>query len=105
MRDIQFKYEALAKDIENNIKSGLYQVGEKLPSIRDLHKKMNVSVVTVNKALEELERIGLIESKPKSGYYVKLSTWNSLEEPSYQKCFDHCSNEFLFMKRLTRFYH
>ncbi|MCK5312001.1 MAG: PLP-dependent aminotransferase family protein, partial [Desulfobacteraceae bacterium] len=41
-----------------------------LPSIRSLHKRTNLSISTVYKAYVELESMGLIEARPKSGYFV-----------------------------------
>ncbi|NVJ60714.1 MAG: PLP-dependent aminotransferase family protein [Gammaproteobacteria bacterium] len=44
--------------------------GEKLPSLRGLASKLQVSVPTVKQGYEELERLGEIEARPKSGYYL-----------------------------------
>jgi DNA-binding GntR family transcriptional regulator len=40
MEDVKkvFRYRHLAEEIEQKILSGIYQPGEKLPSIRKLHK-------------------------------------------------------------------
>ncbi|MBU2511951.1 PLP-dependent aminotransferase family protein [bacterium] len=73
-----FRYKVLARDIEKKIKNGVYKPGEKLPSTRELHKKLNLSISTVYKAYIELEKKGLIEARPKSGYYVKLFTVENL---------------------------
>ncbi len=69
--DSRFRYQVLAREIKTKIKSGIYKPGEKLPSTRELHKKLNLSISTVYKAYIELEKNGLIEARPKSGYYVK----------------------------------
>jgi len=45
--------------------------GDKLPSLRSLSKKLTVSIATVKLAYEELERLKIIEAKPRSGYYLK----------------------------------
>ncbi|MBU3915801.1 PLP-dependent aminotransferase family protein [bacterium] len=66
-----FKYQLLARELEEKILSGTYKIGEKLPSVREMRKRLNLSVSTVFKALIELETKGLIEARPKSGYYVK----------------------------------
>jgi DNA-binding transcriptional MocR family regulator len=66
-----FLYSNLAKEIGGKIKDNTFQTGEKLPSIRALHLKLNLSISTVYKAYIELEKQGFIEARPKSGYYVR----------------------------------
>ncbi|MFH2066302.1 MAG: PLP-dependent aminotransferase family protein [Pseudomonadota bacterium] len=65
-----FRYESLAKELETKIQNGTYRSGDKLPSIREFHHHLNLSISTVYKAFIELEAVGLIEARPKSGYYV-----------------------------------
>ena len=43
---------------------------EPLPSIRRLAREQRVSVITVQRAYEDLERDGLIRSRPGKGFYV-----------------------------------
>ncbi len=69
--DNQFLYTNLARELGEKIKNNTFKTGEKLPSIRSLHQKLSLSISTVYKAYIELEKQGLIEAKPKSGYYVK----------------------------------
>jgi DNA-binding transcriptional MocR family regulator len=76
-----FRYLALADTIEKGIRTGVYQAGEKLPSIRQLHVKTRLSISTVSKALFELEKRGVVDSRPKSGYYVKPLLENILPIP------------------------
>ncbi len=68
-----FRYQQLAEDIKEKIQLGLFKTGEKLPSTRELHKKLNLSISTIYKAYIELEKEGLIEAVPKSGYFVRPS--------------------------------
>ncbi len=67
----QFLYQKLAEQIAGQIQSGVYESGQKLPSINTLRKTLNKSVSTVYRAYVELEFMGLIDARPKSGYYVK----------------------------------
>jgi len=41
-----------------------------LPSIRALAREQRVSVITVQRAYEELERDGLVRSRPGKGFFV-----------------------------------
>ena len=43
---------------------------EALPSIRGLAREQRVSVITVQRAYEDLEREGLIRSRPGKGFFV-----------------------------------
>jgi DNA-binding transcriptional MocR family regulator len=64
-------YGAIAQELEELIRSGTLPVGDQLPSIRSLCLSRKVSTATALKAYEALESGGLIESKPRSGYFVK----------------------------------
>ncbi len=66
-----FKYEEVSNSIQRMIEQGALKSGEKLQSVRSLSKKQNISLSTANKAYEELIIKGLIEARPKSGYYVR----------------------------------
>lgn len=44
--------------------------GEALPSIRALAREQRVSVITVQRAYDDLEREGLIRSRPGKGFFV-----------------------------------
>jgi DNA-binding transcriptional MocR family regulator len=67
-----FKYQEIAFRLEGMIEEGTLKIGDKLPSVRQLSKEQNVSMSTVFQAYYHLESKGLIESRPKSGYYVRF---------------------------------
>jgi DNA-binding transcriptional MocR family regulator len=69
-RDKLKRYEALAADIAASIENGTLKPGHKLPSVRQLRASRNVSPATVFEAYYLLEARGLIQSRPRSGYYV-----------------------------------
>ena len=56
--------------IKGKILSGEFELGTKLPSLRQLAKENGISVTTVETAYNQLLVEGYIESRPKSGYYV-----------------------------------
>ncbi len=80
-----FRYRSLAEEIEHKIRNGTYQPGEKLPSIRKLHKQSNLSISTIYHAYMELESMGLVEARPKSGYYVNPVALQDLKVPRFKK--------------------
>ena len=56
--------------IKANIIAGVYQPGEKLPSVRDLAAEAAVNPNTMQKALTELERSGLVYTQRTSGRFI-----------------------------------
>lgn len=75
-------YRKIAKTIEEQIQSDTLKLGDKLPSVRSSQKLYNVSLNTVKQAYLELESRSLIESRPKSGYFVSKSSQRKLALPS-----------------------
>jgi len=71
--DDDFLYARIATRLEVQIKQNLLNAGDKLPSVRALSHEQGISISTAYKAYVELENMGLIEARPKSGYYVKFS--------------------------------
>jgi DNA-binding transcriptional MocR family regulator len=64
-------YEDVAARISGMIESGTYQAGDRLPSVRELSRRMQVSINTVTSAYVRLENLQLIEARPQSGYFVR----------------------------------
>jgi DNA-binding transcriptional MocR family regulator len=64
-------YRAVTQELNEMIRGGSLAVGDKLPSVRSLCESRKISPATVLKAYEALEAQGLIESRPRSGYYVR----------------------------------
>ena len=63
-------YLQLMERIQHDIISGVYQPGDKLPSVRDLALDAEVNPNTMQKALSELERSGLVYSHRTSGRFI-----------------------------------
>ena len=63
-------YEQLVDGLEREIVTGLLKPQEQLPSIRELSSTLGVNPNTVQKALQELDRIGIIVSAPGRGVFV-----------------------------------
>lgn len=78
-------YQKIAHIIEEQIFSETLKIGDKLPSIRALQKLHNVSLNTVKQAFLELESKSLIESRPKSGFYISKTSNRKLSLPSMNK--------------------
>jgi DNA-binding transcriptional MocR family regulator len=80
-QDHDFLYTQLVGRFENQIKQNLLKCGDKLPSVRALSQEQGISISTAYKAYVELENMGMIEARPKSGYYVKFSTSRYTKSP------------------------
>jgi len=83
-----FRYVALADEIQKSIMKGTFAPGEKLPSLRKLHLQIGLSVSTVHQAYIELEKRGRVEAREKSGFYVKALNENPLCNPAREKGMD-----------------
>ena len=64
------KYQQILENIKNDILSGRYQPGQKLPSEAALLKRFGASRITVGRALRELQQAGLVQRRKGSGTYV-----------------------------------
>lgn len=63
-------YLQIIERVQMDIITGRYQPGDKLPSVRDLAPEAAVNPNTMQKALSELERSGLIYSQRTSGRFI-----------------------------------
>ncbi len=63
-------YTQLVEQIELRIVSGQYHAGERLPAVRDMAAQAEVNPNTMQKALAELERKGLVYTQRTSGRYI-----------------------------------
>lgn len=67
------KYLQIAGGIEQMIQGEVLRIGDKLPSVRVLCEEYGISMGTAFQAYYHLESKGLIEARPKSGYYVRFN--------------------------------
>jgi len=67
------RYGQLAALLQQQIERGVWQPGERIPSIRQSCKTHSLSPMTVLQAYQLLESRGLILARPQSGYYVKAA--------------------------------
>lgn len=67
-------YTQIVERLSLNIVSGNYLPGQKIPSVRELALDASVNPNTMQKALAELERIGLVFSQRTSGRFITEDT-------------------------------
>ena len=75
-------YEQVADRIRALVAEGTLKLGDRLPSVRKLHKQLSVSISTVLEAYRLLEDEGLIEARPQSGYFIKRTALGQPDEPN-----------------------
>ena len=63
-------YSQLVEQIKIGIVSGMFPPGERLPSVRDLATEAGVNPNTMQRAMTELERDGLVYSQRTAGRVV-----------------------------------
>jgi len=78
MQNVKFNgsdhlYLQVASGLEKMIAEEVLHIGDKLPSVRVLSDEYGISMGTAFQAYYHLEGKGLIESRPKSGYYVRFN--------------------------------
>lgn len=74
-------YQDIADKTERLIIEGTLRVGDRLPSVRQSCQIHGVSPITVTQAYYLLESRGLVETRPKSGYFVRGRLGKNLPEP------------------------
>ena len=84
------KYLAMADTLKREILSGKYETRERFPSEGMLVRRFGVSRPTVERALRELKREGLLESRSGSGSYLTFAALNATGSigviaPDYRK--------------------
>lgn len=75
------RYEKIASEIAELIRTGVLKVGQKIPSIRQACQTYNVSPSTIFQAYYLLEDMGFVVAKERSGYFVRAHLVDVLAEP------------------------
>ena len=63
-------YAQITEQIKRAVVSGVLEPGARLPSVRDLAREAGVNPNTMQRALAELERGGLVYSQRTSGRFI-----------------------------------
>lgn len=78
-------YEQVSSQIKNKIMNGTLEPGEMLPSMRALAKDLHISVITVQRAYEDLIRDGFIETVSGKGSFVASQNKEFIQEEQLRK--------------------
>jgi len=78
-------YEQITSQMKEQIINGELQAGQPLPSMRGLAKSLHISVITVQKAYEDLQRDGFIDTTIGKGTYVSTNNTEFYQEEQQKK--------------------
>jgi GntR family transcriptional regulator len=82
-------YEQITSQMKAMIMSGQLQTGDPIPSMRALAKSIHVSVITVQKAYEDLQRDGFIETTVGRGSFVAAQNKEFYQEEQQRQAEQH----------------
>lgn len=82
-------YEQITSQIKAMIMSGELQAGDAIPSMRALAKSIHVSVITVQRAYEDLQRDGFIETTVGRGSFVSSQNKDFYQEELQRQAEEH----------------
>lgn len=82
-------YEQITSQMKAMIMSGKLQTGDPIPSMRALAKSIHVSVITVQKAYEDLQRDGFIETTVGRGSFVAARNKDFYQEEQQRMAEEH----------------
>lgn len=71
------------------VMSGELKTGDSIPSMRNLAKTIHVSVITVQKAYEELQRDGFIETTVGKGSFISAQNKDFIQEEQQKLIEEH----------------
>lgn len=82
-------YEQITSQMKAMVMSGELQTGDPLPSMRSLAKSLHISVITVQKAYEDLQRDGFIETTVGRGSFIAAQNKEFYQEEQQKKAEEH----------------
>ncbi|HEV7621169.1 MAG TPA: PLP-dependent aminotransferase family protein, partial [Flavisolibacter sp.] len=89
----EHKYLQIADGIEKMIHEEVLRIGDRLPSVRVLSEEYGISMGTAFQAYYHLEGKGLVEARPKSGYYVRFNNKRFPAMPAATSQYEPVVNE------------
>lgn len=88
-RDARPIYTQIVDGFREQIRTGILQIGDKLPSVRELAQALTINPNTIQRAYRELEMGGWIATVPGKGCFVHgIPTDAKLEQQALLENFD-----------------
>ena len=82
-------YSQITDQLKEQIMDGRLQAGDAIPSMRSLARSLHVSVITVQRAYEELQRDGFIETTVGRGSFVAAQNRALYQEEQQRRAEAH----------------
>ena len=82
-------YEQITVQIKGMIMSGDLKPGDPMPSMRKLAKELHVSVITTQRAYDDLVKDGFIVTVPAKGTFVSAQNQDFIREENLRKIEEH----------------
>jgi GntR family transcriptional regulator len=81
-------YVQLVEEVKHALEVGTLRTGDRLPTVRGLASELTVAPNTVVKAYNELQRMGLIESRPGVGTVVVADAGKMVREQQIEDLYE-----------------
>lgn len=94
----RYKYEVFTNGIEKQIRNGTLQPGDRLPSVREIKERYQLSTSSVQTGYEYLMIKGWVESHLRSGYFVAQKTEENI--PQNKAVFPAVVRDETFIKNM-----
>lgn len=78
-------YEQITSQIKEMIMKGELKPGDAMPSMRKLAKDLHVSVITTQRAYDDLQRDGFIITVPAKGTFVSTQNQDFIREENLRR--------------------
>ena len=82
-------YEQITSQMKGMIMRGELEAGEAIPSMRAMAKALHISVITVQRAYEDLQRDGFIETTVGRGSFVSARNKDFYQEEQQRRAEEH----------------
>ena len=82
-------YEQITSQIKQMIMTGELKPGESIPSMRSLAKSLHISVITVQRSYEDLQKDGFIETTVGRGSFVSAKNKDFIQEEKQREIESH----------------
>jgi DNA-binding transcriptional MocR family regulator len=99
------RYQDIARRWGEAISRGTLAPGERFPSVRQLAADEGASVATILSAIGQLEDLGLVEARPRSGHFVKMAPAAPLPRPPPAPAARATASPVAVSALVTRVYH
>ncbi|MBR1529206.1 MAG: GntR family transcriptional regulator [Oscillospiraceae bacterium] len=82
-------YEQITSQIKAMVMSGQLKQGDPIPSMRSLAKSLHISVITVQRAYEDLQRDGFVETTVGRGSFISAGGKQFYQEERQRQAEEH----------------